>query len=108
MWDASLPQLDITVGLQTLDGIQATLQACESRVQALYTLLVQGWNQAGGTVHCYRPGCIYLRLTTRGTEAGVLPWSMRHTFNLAVLAAPKGKRGPEIRVAWDLAYGDYV
>jgi hypothetical protein len=94
-WDASLPQLDITVGPVTLDGIQETLRACESRVQELYALLVQGWNQAGGTVHCYRPGRIYLRLTTG------------HTFNLAVLAAPKGKRGPTIDLAWGLAHGPF-
>ena len=106
--DSSLPRLDITVGAETLDGIRETLQGCESRVQELFAVLIQGWNQAGGKVHCYRPGRIYLKLTTRETEAGVLPWPMRHTFNLAVLAAPKGKRGPTITVAWGLARGEYA
>jgi hypothetical protein len=107
-WDASLPRLDITVGPETLYGIQDTLLACESRVQELFAVLIQGWNQAGGKVHCYRPGRIYLKLTTRETEAGVLPWPMRHTFNLAVLAAPKGKRGPTIDIAWNLARGEFA
>lgn len=31
-----------------------------------------------------------------------------HKFNLVVLAAPKGKRGPSIDVTWDLARGDYA
>jgi len=107
-WDASLPPLDITVGEKTRAGIQGTWQGCERRVQELYALLVQGWNQAGGTVHCNRPGRIYLRLTGRETEAGVLPWPMLHTFNLAVLAAPKGKRGPTVDIAWGLAHGNHA
>ena len=102
-WDASLPRLDITVGTETLDGIRETLQGCESRVQELFAVLIQGWNQAGGKVHCYRQGRVYLKLTTRE-----IPRPMRHTFNLAVLAAPKGKRGPTITVAWGLARGEYA
>jgi hypothetical protein len=77
-------------------------------VQELYALLVQGWDQAGGAVHCYRPGRIYLRLTTRETEADVLTRPVHHAFNLAVLAAPKGKRGPTIDLAWELAHGPYA
>lgn len=71
-------------------------------MQQLYATLIEGWAQAGGTVQCMRMGRIYLKFQAR-----------EHKFNLAVLAAPKGKRGPAIDVDWNLAtrdhpYLDYV
>jgi len=95
-WDPQLPKLEIAAGRGTVTGIQDTLLACEPRVRELYALLVQGWHDAGGTVDCSRPGRIYLRLRARG-----------HQFNLAVPAAPKGRRGPAIDLAWGLATSQY-
>jgi hypothetical protein len=96
IWDPSLPAVNARLGQKTLAGIQAALLACEPRVRLMFVRLIEGWSKTGGTVHCYRPGRIYLRLRTReGT----------HIFNLAVLTAPRGKRGPSIHVAWDLADG---
>lgn len=106
-WDPSLPSMDIKVGAKTLPGIQETLQACEPRVQQMYAMLIEGWNQAGGTVQCSRPGRIYLKFKSREHEFGEYG-RQSHQFNLAVLAAPKGKRGPSIDVAWHLATGDYA
>jgi hypothetical protein len=106
-WDPSLPSMDIKVGAKALAGIQETLQACEPRVQQMYAMLIEGWNQAGGTVQCSRPGRIYLKFKSREHE--FREYGRRsHQFNLAVLAAPKGKRGPSIDVAWDLATGDFA
>ena len=75
-------------------------------------MLIESWNQAGGTVQCSRPGRIYLKFQSREHEFG--EYGRRsHNFNLAVLAAPKGKQGPSIDVTWNLATGqiaylDYV
>jgi hypothetical protein len=105
-WDPNLPKMEIEVGPKTLAGIQETLQACEPRVQDLYATLIEGWNRAGGTVQCSRPGRIYLKFKTREHEFPGFG-RLSHKFNLAVLAAPKGKRGPSIDVSWDLATRDY-
>ena len=111
-WCDDLPEMDISVGPKSLTRIAETLRECEPRVQQLYATLIEGWNQAGGTVLCNRVGRIYLKFKTleqtlpgHGTAA--------HNFNLAVLAAPKGKRGPSIDIAWNTAtslypYLDYV
>ena len=69
-------------------------------------MLIESWYQAGGTVQCSRPGRIYLKLRTGGCQIGPEYWGSHH-FTLAVLAAPKGKAGPSIGVAWNLAAGDY-
>ena len=106
-WDPNLPKMAIKVGAKTLAGIQDTLQACEPRVQQMYAILIEGWNQVGGTVQCSRPGRIYLQFKTGEHEFGEYG-KRSHQFNLAVLAAPKGKRGPSIDVAWNLATGDYA
>ena len=105
-WDPNLPKMEIEVGPKTLAGIQETLQACEPRVQDLYAILVEGWNQAGATVQCSRPGRIYLKFKTREHEFPGYG-KRSHKFNLAVLAAPKGKRGPSIDISWDLATREY-
>lgn len=106
-WDPKLPKMEIEVGPKTLAGIQETLQACQPRVQDLYATLIEGWNRAGGPVQCTRPGRIYLKFKTR--EHDFREFGKRsHKFNLAVLAAPKGKRGPSINIAWDLATRDYA
>jgi hypothetical protein len=104
-WDPSLPMMEIQVGSKTLAKMQRTLQACEPRVQQLYATLIEGWNQAGGTVQCSRAGRIYLKFQSREHEFGEYG-RQSHKFNLAVLAAPKGKRGPSIGVTWDLAKGE--
>ncbi|MBN1955584.1 MAG: YbjN domain-containing protein [Anaerolineae bacterium] len=112
VWGPSLPQLESQVGPKTRANIHETLLVCEPHVQQLYALLVDGWGQAGGIVQCMRPGRIYLKFQTREHqfgEAGI----QSHRFNLVVLAAPKGKRGPSIDVAWDLGaskggYMDYA
>ncbi|MBU0495440.1 MAG: YbjN domain-containing protein [Chloroflexi bacterium] len=106
-WESSLPQMNITVGTKTLAGIRKTLLACEPRTQQIYALLIAGWNQEGGTVQCNRPGRIYLKFKTGEHEFG--EYGRRtHQFNLAVLAAPKGKENAAIDVAWNLATGDYA
>ncbi|TEU10416.1 MAG: YbjN domain-containing protein, partial [Anaerolineales bacterium] len=104
-WPPNLPKPDIKVGAKTLAGIQETLQACEPRVQHMYAKLIEGWNQVGGTVQCSRPGRIYLKFKSREHEFGEHR-EQTHLFNLAVLAAPKGKRGPSIDVAWNLGTGE--
>ena len=92
--------------------MQETLLACEPRVQQVYTTLIEGWNQAGGTVQCSRPGRIYLKILSREHKFGEYG-RQSHKFNLAVLAAPKGKRGQSIDITCslakgELAYLDYV
>ena len=66
---------------------------------------MEGWNQAGGAVLCSQTGRIYLRFQTKEHEFGEYGLQS-HQFNLVVLAGPKGKRGPAIDVAWNLATGD--
>lgn len=105
--DPNLPEMQIDVGSQTRAGIQETLQACEPRVQQMYATLIEGWNQAGGTAQCSRPGRIYLKFKSREHEFGEYG-KQSHLFNLIVLAAPKGKRGPAIEVTWNLATRDYA
>jgi len=106
-WPPNLPKPDIKVGAKTLAGIQETLQACEPRVQQMYAMLIEGWNQASGTVQCSRPGRIYLKFKSREHEFGEYG-KQTHLFNLVVLAAPKAKRGASIDIAWNLATGDYA
>jgi hypothetical protein len=106
-WDPNLPQIDLKVGEKTLAGIQETLQACEVRVQHIYARLIEGWNQAGGIVQCSRPGRVYLKFKSREHEFGQYG-RQSHLFNLAVLAAPGGKRGPAIDVSWNLARGEFA
>jgi len=111
-WPPNLPQMDIDVGDVTLANMRDTLLACEREVQNKFAVLIEGWAQAGGTVQCSKPGRIYLKFKTREHELPELG-RLSHNFNLAVLAAPKGKKGPSIDVAWDLAtsaypYLDYV
>jgi hypothetical protein len=106
-WDPDLPPVELKVGEKTLAGIQETLQACEVRVQRIYARLIEGWNQAGGTVQCSRPGRVYLKLKSREHEFGEYG-RQSHLFNLAVLVAPRGKRGPAIEVSWNLATREYA
>ncbi len=91
-WNPQLPKLDIRAGRGTLAGIRDTLLGCEPRVREIFALLVQGWHDAGGQIACQRQGRIYLRLKARG-----------HQFNLAVPAAPRGRRGPIIELSWGLS-----
>jgi hypothetical protein len=87
--------------------MQETLLACEPRVQQVYTTLFEGWNQAGGNVQCSRPGRIYLKILSREHEFGEYG-RQSHKFNLAVLAAPKGKRGQSIDITCNLAKGEFA
>lgn len=106
-WDPILPGLDIEASAKTLNGIQETLLACEPRVQKIYVELIQGWTNEGGKIECVQPGRIYLKLKIPEHEYGKYG-KLSHKFNLAVLVAPKGKRGPTIDAAWNLARGDYA
>jgi hypothetical protein len=83
-------------------NIEATLSACPSEWVQLYQQLIQGWRAAGGIVHCPKAGRIYLRFKTHPHLFGQFS-KTAHTFNLLVLAAPKGKRGCQVDVAWGLA-----
>jgi hypothetical protein len=91
----------------TPPNIEATLSACDPHTRRVFSRLIQGWADGGGIVQCQSPGRIYLKLQTGEHEFGKYG-KQSHKFNLIVLAAPKGKRGPSIDVAWNMARGDYA
>lgn len=94
-------------GAVTPSNIEATLNLCDKWVQQLFSDLYQGWETSGGIVQCPRVGRIYLKLQTGKHEFREFG-QQSHKFNLAVLAAQKGKRGACIDLTWDLARGDYA
>jgi hypothetical protein len=86
----------------TPDNIQLTLASCSEHVQEIYNILIESWRAAGGTVLCSRPGRIYLRMETKAHRSGKFAQIARK-FNLAVLAAPRGKKPANIGVGWGLS-----
>lgn len=105
-WPADILQPKIDVGSKTLAKIGETLQACDRWTQEIFIMLMENWRKSDGRIHCQRSGRIYLRLTTAEHDFGDYG-RRRHTFNLAVLAAPRKNRGPTIDLAWNLASGEY-
>jgi hypothetical protein len=85
----------------TPKNIQLTLASCSEHVQEIYKILMESWRAAGGTVLCSRPGRIYLRMETKAHRSGKFAQIARK-FNLAVLAAPRGKKPANIQVEWGL------
>ncbi len=96
-----------TSGLVTPDNIQLTLAACPENVQAIYKILVDGWKTAGGTVQCASAGRIYLKMKTKAHRSGNFAQFPRN-FNLAVLAAPAGKKPANMQVGWDLSRSQFA
>ena len=91
----------------TQANIESTLSTCDSHTRNIFEYLIAGWESAEGTVQAPKPGRIYLKMKTKAHKNGNLARKERN-FNLIVLAAPKGKRGPTIQVTWGLAHGDYA
>jgi hypothetical protein len=86
----------------TSDNIKTTLESCSESAREIFTLLIEGWNAAGGTVQCSRPGRIYLKIKTKAHRTGRVATVSRN-FNLIVLAAPKRKTPEQIQVTQGLA-----
>ena len=86
--------------------IKDTLDNCAPRVQEMYSLLLQGWKQAGGSVQTIHPDRIYLKLKTGEHQFGDYGLQS-HIFNLVVLVAKEGKL-PNIQVTWGLSTGNYA
>jgi len=103
VWTTPPRRPDIRVGTKTLVNVHTTLSGCDEHAQAVFGQLLEGWGAAGGTIHCHRAGRIYLRFRTRDADKG--PYGLySHQFNLAVLAAPRGKHGARIEVAWNTGF----
>lgn len=86
----------------TPDNIQKTLASCPEHVQAIYRELIESWSSVGGTIHCPRPGRIYLRMITKAHRSGKFA-QLARKFNLIVMAAPRGKKPAIIEVTWGLS-----
>jgi len=52
-------KLELQTNDRTLARIRKILQACETRIQGLYTQLIQEWGDADGKVECLQAGRIY-------------------------------------------------
>lgn len=87
---------------KTRDNLQNTLKACDSHARQVFSVILEKWKAQEGVVLCNKPGRIYLRLRTKSHQVGRAS-KLRRDFNLAVLAAPSGKRGARIQVTWGLA-----
>ena len=92
---------------RTAQGIAATLELCEPSEQEIFKSLMKTWGEAGGVIHCQRPGRIYLRLKTRKHHNGHFSQES-HLFNLLTLTSPKGKAPARIEFAWGLATATYA
>jgi len=86
----------------TPKNIQLTLASCSEHIQEIYNIFMEFWRAEGGTVLCSRPGRIYLRMETKAHRSGKFAQIARK-FNLAVLAAPRGKKPANIEVGWGLS-----
>ena len=86
----------------TPKNIQLTLASCSEHIQEIYNIFMETWRAEGGTVLCSRPGRIYLRMETKAHRSGKFAQIPRK-FNLAVLAAPRGKKPANIEVGWGLS-----
>jgi hypothetical protein len=84
------------------DNTKTTLETCGEHAREVFNLLIGGWNAAGGTVQCSKPGRIYLRLKTKAHRSGGNA-RLERNFNLAVLSAHAGKTPDNIQVTFGLA-----
>jgi hypothetical protein len=89
----------------TPDNIKTTLEACSETTSEIITLLIDGWNAAGGIVQCAKPGRVYLKMKTKAHQTGSAA-TLPRNFNLVVLAAPKGKIREHIKITQGLANED--
>jgi hypothetical protein len=87
-------------------ALQDTFRRFEKRIQDLFSLLINGWAEAGGEVQCQRPGRIYLQFDTGEHYYGMYG-KLSHKFNLVALTAPSAEEEPKIDVAWNLGHGKY-
>lgn len=71
----------------------------------MFKKLIAGWMIAGGTVQAKQVGRIYLMLMTKAHRSGNYA-PLPHSFNLLVLAAPKGKQPAYIQAQWNLGHGN--
>jgi hypothetical protein len=85
--------LDIEVSDATQRSIHALLNACPSHVVEIYTLLIQGWHDAGERIYSTKSDRLYLRLSVRD-----------HTFALATLYGAQHRRGARIELRYPLTY----
>ena len=86
----------------TPNNIQLTLALCSEHVQEIYKILMESWSAVGGVVLCPRRGRIYLKMKTKAHRSGKFAQIARK-FNLAVLAAPRGKKPANIEIGWGLS-----
>jgi hypothetical protein len=92
---------------RTAKGIAGTLESCQPAEQEIFKSLIRTWNEAGGVIHCQRPGRIHLRLRTRKHQNGRFSQDS-HLFNLLTLASPKRNTPARIEFAWGLAAATYA
>lgn len=89
-------------GPGTIENVKSTLEKCSEGVREIFALLMDGWNAAGGTILCNKPGRIYLRMKTRAHQIGRVG-TLPRNFTLVILAGPKGKTAERIEVTQGLA-----
>jgi S1-C subfamily serine protease len=93
------PSPDLTklgIGKSSLVKIQATLDSCNETTRKIFTMLAGNWSMAGGMVRCNSVGRIYIKLDT-----------IASSFNLAVLATPKGDKPARVEITMGTASGNY-
>jgi hypothetical protein len=95
----SLPDLEqdwglkIEVGGATQRGIHALLESCPPQVQKVYSLLIQGWYDAGQKLYTNTLDRVALKLTVNN-----------HTFGLCTLYGPQKAKTPRIELFYPLSY----
>jgi len=85
--------LKVSVGGATQRGIDALLEACSPEVLKVYTLLIQGWHDAGQKLYTKTLNSVALRLSVYS-----------HTFALCSLWAPSQKKPAYIWLYYPLSY----
>jgi len=90
-------ELPEKLGSVTAKNIKTTLNTCSGRAREIFTLLINGWNAAGGIIQCAKPGRVYLKIKTKTHQIGRVS-TLSHKFNLIVLAAPRKKVTEHIQV----------
>ena len=93
------PSPDLTklgIGKSSLANILSTLESCDETTRKVFTMLAGNWCMAGGTVRCNSVGRIYIKIDT-----------IASSFNLAVLATPKGDKPARVEVTMNTAHGNY-
>ena len=89
----------------TPNNITEVLKSCPPHIRQLFTILIDGWQQAGGRLNCIQPnGRIYLKLPV-GEHAHDASITQPTRVNLAALAGPQANKGARIEIAWNLAQG---